>query len=524
MQRMTQTQKSTSYAAPLGRCSGILIATLALAGWMIATPDTASAQVVQADYDFEASGFITPAGVKPPGHYNGVAPVGYYPSAAASGTSCDSGGCDSMMGGSMRGGSGGIFGGGGCASGGCGGVLGQLGGGGMACGGCGMKGCGACQGLSSLRHCCIFCRGAGCSACQLLNENGLLGLGAGGICGALANFKPYGQAGLCAQRWYDVSLELMMLGHNTGSLGGIQGVTSQGVNGPIVLGSGDTSDGGLEPGFRLSGALMLGAGSNIEATWVGGHEWEDTTSVSDPGAGLFSFISQFGDLPNNGFDDTDRSLTQSLSTNSEFDTVELNYRRRTVWPYCRFQGSWLVGLRYVGYDDGLNYQTIGTRNNTSTNTLLRFFESDDQVQNSLFGAQAGADFWWNIVPGVSLGLGGKLGVLKNDIDAQTNMRANSLGTNATPGTARGTFSDSDTTAMGEFEFKLVYRLSHSWTVRTAYYMLAIEDIAFGTLDPSSINAFVQTAGGANPVTLTGRNFQFESLVNHGFSVGAEYVW
>ncbi|WP_419189359.1 BBP7 family outer membrane beta-barrel protein [Stieleria marina] len=482
----------------------------------------AQAQVVQADYDFQASGFVTPAGVKPPGSYNGIAPVGYYPSADAASAcdsgACDSGGCDSYGGGS----SGDVF-GGGNANAGCGGMLGQLGGGAMACGGCGRNGCGACKGLSNLRHMCLFCRGAGCSACQLCQENGILGLGAGGLLGALSSLRPYSEAGLCAQRWYDLSLEVMMLGHNTGSMGGLGGVTSRGAGGPIVLGSGDTSDGGLEPGFRLSGAIMMGAGANIEATWVGGHEWEDTASVTDAGFGLFSFISDFGNTPNNGFDDTDRSSVQSLTTTSEFDSVELNYRRRTVWPYCRFQGSWLVGLRYVGYDDGLAYTTRGDVNNGGAGRL-RYFQSDDQTQNSMFGAQAGGDFWWNIVPGVSLGIGGKLGVLKNDIDARTNLRANSLGLNATPGTARGTFSDSDTTAMGEFEFKMVYRLSHSWTVRTSYYLLGIEDVAFGSVDPVAINQFVQSAGGSTPVVIGERAFQFDSLVNHGFSVGAEYVW
>lgn len=505
------------------------MAALVLAGWTALATSDGTAQVVQADYDFEASGFITPAGVRPPGQYS-VAPVGYYPSAAVTGASCDSGSCDSGgcdgmgYGNGMQ--SGGVFGGGaGCASDGCGGVFGQLGGGGLACGGCGIRGCSACQGLSNLRHMCLFCRGQGCSACQLLQENGLLGLGAGGVCGFLSNFKPYSEAGLCAQRWYDVSLELMLLGHNTGASGGINGVTSQGISGPIVLGLNDTSDGGLEPGFRLSGSLMMGAGSNIEATWIGGHEWENTASVSDAGAGLFSFVSAFGNTPLNGFDDTDRSLTQRLTSTSEFDTIELNYRRRTVWPYCRFQGSWLVGLRYIGYDDGLTYETVGQVNNTGGANTLRYFQSDDQVRNSLFGAQAGFDFWWNITPGVSMGIGGKLGALKNDIDRSSVLQANSLATGATPGRLTRNDSDSDSTVMGEFEWKLVYRLSHSWTVRTSYYMLAIDDIAFGDVDGPNTIAFVNPAIASPTSAQFGEgDFAFGSLVNHGFSIGAEYVW
>ena len=491
----------------------------ALIGLAALTPGLASSQVVQADIDFDASGYVTPAGMAPPSMYNGpVQPVGFF-SGSPSG-SCDAYGCDSY-GGCGATGCDGI---GGCddCGGGSGGILGKLASGGCGCGSCfggGGSGCGCLGGdcgLSNLRHLCMFCRGSGCSACQMVGNGQILSL-----IGAL---RPYSDAGICQQRWYDLSAEALFLTHDGG--GSNFAVTSQGIAGPVVLSLADADIGGsTEAGVRLSGALIFGAGGNIESTYMGGHEWSSSASVSDdPGAGLFSFISDFGDLPTpgaGGYDDTDRSLLQSISSTSEFDSVELNYRRRTVGPYCRFQGSWLFGLRYVKYDEGLRYVTAGTLNNTSGANQLRFFSSDEDTENKMFGGQVGFDLWWNVVPGINLGIGAKGAWMKNDIDRRSFLTANSIGPNATPGTDTVLGGDETGTIMGEFEAKMVYRLTHSWSVRTAYYAMAIEDVAFSGVDVNSSRILADTT--LNQQSF-GRPVTFDSLVLQGFSVGAEYIW
>ena len=257
------------------------------------------AQVVQADYDFDASGFVTPAGAAPMRYAmpqnGGIQQVGYFPSGSIqSSSSCDAPGCAS----GPSCGADGCDGNNGCAAGCVGGIFGRLGGQGLACGGCGLGGCLSCGGLSNLRHMCIFCRGMGCSACQLRNKGGLFGYGAlGSVCGLLSQIKPYSEAGLCQQRWYDFSLGLMFLGKTSATPGVGNGVTSQGVGGPIVLEADDLDSGNLEEGLRLSGAFLFGPGSNLEATWIGGHEWGGFAQAQDQNAQLFSVISQFGAQP-----------------------------------------------------------------------------------------------------------------------------------------------------------------------------------------------------------------------------------
>ncbi|PNY37449.1 BBP7 family outer membrane beta-barrel protein [Rhodopirellula sp. MGV] len=458
-------------------CGTACAVMLALASVM-----TASAQgVSQAGYDFEGSGYVVPAGMPPlgmPVGPGGIAQVGY----------CDMG-CEStgMMPAMDRMVCGACGGGGGCD---CNSVLG---GGGL---------------LGKLRAgggpACLFCRGAGCTACRELP----FGYAGSVLAGAVSMLRPYQEAGLCNQRWYDMSLEGLFLTRTID--GGVPNqITSQGIDGPSVLTLDDVGEDDLEAGVRASVAILWGPGGNFEGTYMGGNEWSGTASVNDAGGSLYSFISEFGTAPSGGFDDTDESTTQSLVSKSTFHSAELNYRRRTMFPYCRFQSSWLVGLRYVRYDDSLLYSA------TNANDANRYFYSETSAKNHLFGPQAGFDFWWNVVPGVSLGVGSKAAWVQNDIDRHTNITANSLGINGGSGTLSD--FDQDTTVMADFELKMIYRLTYGLTVRGSYYVLAIDDMVYGGLDRESVTNIFTT-------TTVDRPFMYDDLVLQGFTVGAEYTW
>lgn len=491
-----------------------LVATMAaICAACLALP--ANAQMVrQADIDFEGSGFVTPAGMVHPSMYQGgVMQVGYAsgygdPMMSGYGGSCDAGGCDGY---------------GGC-DGACGG--GGLYGGGCGPGGCGPCGCGSCggpfqggilgklcanDGMCSLRHLCLFCRGAGCSACQ----------GWGACFASCVDFLlPYSEGGLCAQRWYDVSVEGVFLGHSGGGASGV--LTTDGVEGTPVLRLQDADPGdSMQGGVRVSAAMIFGVASNLELTYLGGQEWEDTAvGLPDPigTPTLYSFISEFGTNPNDGFDDTDRSLVQTLESSTAFHSGEWNYRRRTMGPYCRFQGSWLVGLRYVRFDNRLIYSCLGENDNTVNANLPRFFSSNDKVKNNLFGPQAGFDLWWNVIPGVNFGFGMKGAWVQNDAKREMILTGNSLDPLATPGTIVVEDTRRNGTVIGELETTLIYRFTHSWSMRTSYYLLAIDDVAFGNVDGEVARAFVTV----NPIQ--DPKFVRDSLVVQGVTFGAEYMW
>ncbi|TWT82781.1 hypothetical protein CA13_42440 [Planctomycetes bacterium CA13] len=489
-------------------------------------------RVVHADADYAASGYVTPAGMVPPEMYQGpVMPVGYN---GLAGGGCATGncggpapmaygnmggysempygdvgyGCDSCDGGCDGMGCGGQCGCLSCCVLGEGGLLGKLGSPPQGCGGCGQEGCQSCGGLTNLRHMCLFCQGSGCSACQFLGRGYLLG--------ALSSLKPYQDAGKCALRWCDLSAEALFMGQSRG--GASRALTSLGIGGPIVLSSDDADAEDLEAGMRLSAAMIFGAGGDIEFTYMGGQEWGGSASVSNASPVLYSYISKFGTDPNDGFDDTDRSIRQSVDVESDFDSFEFNYRRRTMGPYCRFQASWLVGLRHLLYTDGLTYSALGEMDNTVNASLPRYFSSSDRNKNRLFGPQAGFDLWYNMMPGVNLGFGGKFAWMQNDIKRSTVLSANSLDPLATPGTVELNDTERDITVMGELEATILYRLSHSWTFRSSYYMIAVDDISFGGLDDGAINNFISAQTVQQP------GYSYDSLVLNGFSFGAEYIW
>ena len=241
---------------------------------------------------------------------------------------------------------------------------------------------------------------------------------------------------------------------------------------------------------------MFGPSSNMEVTYMGGNEWDRIVSVDSDPAGsetLYSLISGFGTSPNGGFDDTDRSVNQTLRGESKFPagngiTVVVRWGSTDV-----SKSSWLVGLRYVRFDSTLNYSTRGALNNSQSSNLPRFFSSNDRVKNNIFGPQAGVDLWWNVRPGINLGVGVKGAWVQNDSKRQTIMTSNSLSGFATPGTVILEETRRKGTVLGELEATAIYRLSHSWSVKASYHLLAADDVIFGSVDVPSARDFVNNA-------------------------------
>ncbi len=427
----------------------------------------------------------------------------------------------------------------------------------QACGACGDGSCdsGGFQGiLPAIMGKCNSCNGQGCGICNSkMYQSGCLGRGgvlgdwcsgtcmegdfglmvrtAGGnlaaICDAL---QPYSEAGQCAQRWYDLSVEAMILGNNF-SQGGMV-LSTLGVGGPPALSLSDAKVGELTGGVRVSAAMIMGVGGNIEGTYIGGHEWDNSASVSTPNPvnpQLMSYISDFGTIPPGGLDDPDRSITHTASTDSVFHSGELNYRRRTVGPGCRFQGSWLVGLRYLRVDNGFNFDAVGTLNDGTggfggaLNNELRFYNSDTNTKNNLFVGQIGYDLWWNMVPGVQVGFGMKGGWGQNDWERSLAITANSLGPGAVAGTALISDRDRLNTVMGEMETKMIYRFSHSWSLRLAHHVIAMDDILNSVPSSAFVRSALTDIQGGGLVT-TSQPAQFSSVVLQGLSIGAEYIW
>lgn len=518
---------------PWSRTILTLAMLLAVTAPALATPPIPSA----ADADYEASGFVTPAGRMPigspgvmpamyaghpPAMGGGVMPAGFL--TQQRGCDCAGYGCNRCTGGPV--GSGMMGGGpGGCpptggAPGGCFGgsclTTGCFGGGYDA----GCDGCGACCSTASpLQKVCGTITNTPPISCLIGPQGCLtsLGIGPGSLYQCLSNLRPFTEAGQCAPRWYDISAETVLLGRN-GSAGSVGAISTLGIGGPTVLSLDDADLSGLEAGLRISGALVLGPGGNIEATYMGSNRWEGAATADSEGApNLYSFISNFGTDPAGGFDDSDRSVRHGIRGQANFHSGEVNYRRRTVGPYCRYQGSWLLGLRYLRLDDTLLFTADGLVNNGGNLSTERFLDLGSQTSNDLFGVQAGGDLWWNMYPGINLGCTLKFGIMENDVNRSVFATGNSLGPGATQGTRAFDTGTSETTTFLEFNTALVYRISHSWAFRTSYYLLAVDEIA-GGFDQDLANDLLDGATPTSPV------FDYGSMVLNGVTFGSEYTW
>ncbi|MEM6366387.1 MAG: hypothetical protein AAF745_18315, partial [Planctomycetota bacterium] len=215
---------------------------------------------------------------------------------------------------------------------------------------------------------------------------------------------------------------------------------------------------------------------------------------------LTSIFSNYGNLPLGGFNNA--NFRQTFDTDAEFHSVELNYRRRVVGPYCRFQGSWLFGIRHLVYDNGFSYNGFD-----GTNTINGFtFNSD--VDNRFLGAQVGFDLWYNAAPGISFGSGLKGAWGQNDISqALSTSNAND------PISVGGR----DGTVLIDLNTTLVYRLSYSLAFRSSHHLIAMDDVAQPTLDQQFL---IDYRGAATPAVPVNEG----SLVLQGATFGIEYLW
>jgi hypothetical protein len=369
-----------------------------------------------------------------------------------------------------------------------------------------------------------------------LGGNGNGSLGSGALLSLLGPLAPYNEGGQGSQRWFDFYAGTVGLSRTsdfggfatpnrnrtTGEFARSHLVSRNGVSGTPVLSTSDLNLDKMRYGLELIGALQLGPGSNVEARYFGLNDWnvskqaEIIPNTLPPT--LYSSYSQFGTDPVGGFDDTDRSFIHKISYNSELHNGEVNYRRRFASPFASAQGSWLAGVRYFDLDERFGFNAIGAVNNTFKFDELRFFNHETQTRNQLTGFQLGGDYWVNVAPGLQIGAESKGGIYGNHATVESQITANSI-----PG-AREKLSDGRTAYLGELVVSAVYRLSYSWSVKTSYNLLYVDNVA---LAPENYNTRdLSNALGGGAFTLNRHPFidTDGEVLYQGWSIGGEYLW
>ena len=384
----------------------------------------------------------------------------------------------------------------------------------------------ACDGCDSSGCDTGCCSSSGCNGCgnssllgnlqAALNGGGLLGLGnacSNGACGlgsllggcnscgiAGCDHLCSGAGGCCLPRWFDAHVEWMYWTRDTSES---LGLSSEGVGGPIVLNTGDL-DYEHESGYRITGAYLIGPSTNIEATYFGGFNWQNSLTVNSASAELYSVFSDFGRTPAGGYPETGQGTQHSVAMSSELNNGELNVRRRFVGANCRAHSSLLVGARYFRLREDLVY-------NTFTSNPSLFMDYQLKTDNDLVGVQTGGDFYLCLTPRFKIGAEAKAGVYGTHSNQRT------LVNTASPQVVESE-SVSDVAFLGDAAAVLLYRVTPRMTLRGGYQILYVDGVAtgvnnFNTADPFATNPsrtiFVDNDG---------------EFLAHGANVGFEWTW
>lgn len=331
--------------------------------------------------------------------------------------------------------------------------------------------------------------------------------GHAGFGGQLSNGQngPNGSGSCCLPRWFDVSAEWLFWERDFGNSLALS--TDPRLN-PVVLGTDDLEIEEVS-GARITAAYLVGPSTGIEATYLGGFNWESSAQATSGTGTLFSVFSDFGANPFSGFPETDFGTLHRLNYSSEFDSGELNLRRRFVSANCLLHSSFLIGARYVRLADDLMYDT-----QTPDGALNYLLKTD----NDLVGAQIGTEALLCVSPRFKIGGDVKAGVYGNHNKQDTavaHFQRDAFGviTQGTP--LREKERDVSVSFVGEAGLNGIFKVTPRFAVKAGYSVLYVSGVAeavdnFNTDSPLLVrSSFLNNNG---------------DLFLHGANLGFELAW
>lgn len=335
----------------------------------------------------------------------------------------------------------------------------------------------------------------------------------------LSLLAPYSETGCCAPHWFDVHAEAVFLRRDDDAA--FLEFTRLGSLGDAVITSNDLDLDSLDPSLRITGTWQTGPGSNLEFTYFGLNESSEKAEASSADDLLFAAFDNFS-LDDNGFPDPDAQIEQvhqaqfqRVKLDSDFDSLELNYRRRWMGPTCLVQGSWLVGVRYFELEERLQFFSVADRDLVLPPGEESGGEAlyDLKTRNNMTGPQLGGDLWVCLVPGLRLGLDGKAGLYGNNVKVNTVMDGRDIHDNFIGFITPEALGNDKVSFIGELQLLLTYQISHNFALRGGYQMLFVEGVATAmeNFNPDINERVPRMADGG-------------SLFYDGFTIGAEWMW
>jgi len=229
---------------------------------------------------------------------------------------------------------------------------------------------------------------------------------------------------------------------------------------------------------------------------------------------LFSLFSEFGTNPATvaiqfgPMPETERSIVQSISMDSQLQSAEASFRRYWVGWTPRMSGTVLAGFRYTKLKEDFVYFTSGEATQLYTT----------RADNNLAGFQAGGDVWIGLTQGLRIGAEGKAGIYNNHYTVESTIVTDPVG--VTPPTLSERFTKNEVAFISEGSADIVIDLLPNWSVRGGYEILYMNSIVlagenFNTASPYGLPGQQTRVPFVND---QGHNFY------HGAHLGLEYIW
>jgi len=333
--------------------------------------------------------------------------------------------------------------------------------------------------------------------------------------------------------YWDVRAEAVFLNRNETFSDQID-FTSLNVGNTIVLSSSQL-DFDSQTGFRVLGRYDICPLAVFEFGYTGIFDYEASAEAVDPNGApgnLFSLFSrpapgqgQFGvnpptvtlPAPLNPFPETEQALRQSISMDSDLQSVELLYRRYWLGFIPRVSGTLIAGFRYTRLDENFIFASQGSQpavaNQQGPLAALRY---DEDAENNLAGFQTGGDVWISLWQGFRIGAESKIGLYNNHYSLTNRITTTPVGT--TPPTLFEQLRDDKPAFLTEASFDMVADILPSLSLRAGYELLYMDALVLAGEN------FNQTS----PYGNQGPRVPFVNdngdLLYTGFHAGFEYIW
>jgi hypothetical protein len=340
---------------------------------------------------------------------------------------------------------------------------------------------------------------------------------------------PPGRTEQCGPHYFDVRMEAVTMTRDEAFKTPIN-FTSENVINPanidpsqFVVRS-DELDFDYETGFRIIGRYDCGPLSVIEFGYWGIDKWSSSASFTDPNpvdgdtGNLYSLFSFYGNtppgvnMPDGPLPWTERSVTQTITLESELHNAEFNYRRYWVGFKPAISGTLLAGFRFTRLREDFVFQATGEAEG----------RYDELIKNDMAGFQAGGDVWLHIRQGVRIGAEGKVGLLNNHYTL-TNTFETQDPVAGTPPDLYEKFEKDQPALSVEASADIVWDVCPSWSIRAGYEVLFLNSVLLAGENFNTGTVYNSVPGVDLPERVPFVNDQGNALY-HGAHLGAEYTW